>query len=110
MSQCNPIVLVSSDYFNISICKCCKSVGMLYKNLLVSFEPKEFAKFCEGFSKLDFYSNCVYFPNGKTYLVVDTAHPDIQFSFNEAEFDELKLILEESQLMMEVHKALEVKE
>ncbi len=109
MSQCNPSVLVSSEYFNISICKCCKRIGLFYKNLLVGFDIKEFTHFCQGVANLDFYSNCVYFPNAKPYVVIETCHPDIQFGFEATEFEELKSILDESMLMLEVHQALEIK-
>ena len=108
--MCEPNVLVSSDYFNISICKCCNRVGMFYKNLLVGFEVCEFTNFCKEVTQLDFYNNCVYFPNGQTHLVVETCHQNIQFSFNESEFQELKSMLNESMLMLEVHQALEVRE
>ncbi|MFT7268604.1 MAG: hypothetical protein ACI905_000810 [Roseivirga sp.] len=108
MSQCNPSVLVQSIHLNISLCKCCKRIGLFYKNILVGFEIEGFRHFCEGVSNMEFYSSAILFPNGEDYIVVDTCHQDIQFCFTHTEFKELLLALNESILMVEVHESLEI--
>lgn len=110
MSQCKPVVLVSSDHFNVSMCTCCHRIGLYYNNLLAGFELEEFTMFGESVSRLRFYPNCVNFPNGEAYIILDTCHPDIQFCFKAEEFSELKTVLTESLLMLEVHQALALEE
>ncbi len=110
MSQCSPTILVDSPHLNISLCKCCKRVGLYYKNILVGFEIEEFNNFYQGVTSSEFFKNATRFPNGQDYTVLETCHPDIQFCFNLEEFGELVTVLEEAMLMLQVHESLEIKE
>lgn len=47
------------------------------------------------------------FPGGQKQIVVKTCHSDVQFCFTEQEFVGLKIALEETMLMIEVHSVLE---
>ena len=49
------------------------------------------------------------FPNGERHAIVKTSHQDIQFCIDENELLKLNQALKESQLMLEVHSALETK-
>ncbi|MEM9328580.1 MAG: DUF6686 family protein [Bacteroidota bacterium] len=86
------------------MCRHCSRVGLYYKNLLVGFEHRDFQAFSRSLLHLDFDRASILFPNGSKHLVVDTCHEDIQFTFLKEEYEELKDLLNQALLMLEVNK------
>ena len=66
----------------------------------------QFLTFCVGVESVSFDQHSVPFPNGIRYIILDTCHQDIQFCFDKSQFFQLRMALEEAQLMIEVHESL----
>ena len=101
---CKPIIILEGKYFNIAQCMGCKRIGLYYKNLLVSFDPQDFRAFSRSFSKINFKTSAVVFPDGFKHIVMDTCHQDIQINFIEEEFEEFKDILQQAMIILEAHR------
>ncbi len=109
MSKCDPVTLVEAEGLNVSLCKCCKRIGLMHKNLLVSFNLIEFTQFSSSVRNIDFHRSAICFPDGQPYVILNTCHEDIQFCFDFAEFAQLKSVLDQADVMIQVYESLEVK-
>ncbi|MDN5212899.1 hypothetical protein QQ020_12610 [Fulvivirgaceae bacterium BMA12] len=106
---CNPEMIINEKHFNISQCTECRRIGLYYKNLLVGFKPREFASFSRLFNQIDFEMAAIRFPDGHDHIVVNTCHPDIQFSFTKAEFEEFREMLQHASLILKANRILRTK-
>lgn len=107
MSQCNPNILVEGKYFNIAQCSCCKRIGLHYRNLMVGFRCQDFKAWAQSVLQVDFAQSASLFPDGETRLILMTCHKDIQFTFTEKEFEEIRGALSQSLLLLELHELLQ---
>ena len=107
MTPCQPQVLYQEHRLCIARCTHCRRISLSYFNLLAGFSPQDFDSFCHNVQSVDFEKFSTLFPGGEPTLVLRTCHPDIQFSFNRHEFEQLKSALTESLLMLQVQQVLE---
>ncbi|WP_422361434.1 DUF6686 family protein [Reichenbachiella sp.] len=103
MKNCDPNILSHGPNFSITNCACCRRIGLYYKNLLIGYTHKNFNKFVENYSKIDFEDHAVYFPDESARIIIKTPHKDIQINLDFQEFTELRGILQESKLLLEVY-------
>ena len=107
MSSCTPKILVQDQHFSIAICTTCHRIGFNYNNLLAGFDKTEFTHFSRNILASNFFEFAMRFPpNGQLRTVVKTCHKDIQMAFSESEFAELKDILQQTLLMLEMEDIL----
>jgi len=104
MSQCKPNILVEGKNFNIAQCKCCKRIGLYYRNLLVGFHCQDFIMWARSVLKVDFAQTAYLFPNGEAHVILNTSHQDIQFTFTEKEFLQIKEGLSQVLLLLEAQR------
>lgn len=105
--QTEPVILVEEQFINISMCQCCKRVGLHYANLLCSFRILEFRGFASSVLKTNFINHAAYFPDHTNRIIIGTCHKDIQFCFTESEFFDFQQAMNEALLMLEVHQAMQ---
>lgn len=104
--HCTPEVIIEGNYFNISRCPHCKRIGLYYKNLLVGFNPDTFKDFSKSFTEIHFDSMAVRFPDGFKHLIVNSCHQDIQLTFKKTEFEEMKDILSQANILLDAKDIL----
>ncbi|KYG75196.1 hypothetical protein AWW68_10335 [Roseivirga spongicola] len=102
-----PVNLVEEHFIHISMCKCCKRIGLHYTNLLCSFRILGFKSFASSIIRTNFNYNAVYFPDQTNRIIISTCHQDIQFCFTEPEFYDFQHAMNEALLMLEVHIAIQ---
>ncbi|MCG8306637.1 MAG: hypothetical protein MI975_04540 [Cytophagales bacterium] len=105
--NCNTKILIESDLFYIAQCHQCKKISLQYKNILVKFLPKYFYGFCNALERIEFKTMSVLSPQGKRQIVLNTGHHDIQFTFTDCEFDELRDVLQQVKIMLDAEKLLQ---
>ncbi|MEM1136403.1 MAG: DUF6686 family protein [Bacteroidota bacterium] len=105
--NCRPEVIIEGKYFNISQCPDCKRLGIYYKNLLIGFSPDTFKTFSQSFTNIDFHTMAVSFPDGFKHIIVNSCHYDIQFNFNKTEFEELKKLILQANILLEAKDILD---
>ena len=108
MTPCELQVLYQEYRLCIARCQHCRRISILYFNLLAGFSPREFDGFCHNVLSTDFKSFSTTFPNGEPHIVLKTCHPDIQFSFNRHEFEQLQHALVEAYLLLQAQQALDI--
>ena len=109
MCQIAPRTLYNAGYYNITMCKGCTYVGLLYNNVLVSFDQKQFNQFAETVIDLKFQDKAVKFPDGQHRVILNTCPQDIQLGFTYPEFVDFQVGLTESVLMLEIEEMLNKK-
>ncbi|MEQ9437715.1 MAG: hypothetical protein RIG62_01660 [Cyclobacteriaceae bacterium] len=109
MPLCKPKVLLQEDCFCIARCQHCQRLSILYHNVLAGFSPTGFTQFSDNVLQTDFSEYSVMFPSGESYIVLQTCHQDIQFTFNQKEFQQLKRGLTEVLLLLEAQNILNAK-
>ena len=86
MNSCKPTILFDEEHFCIAQCQHCQRVGLTFRNLLLGFAQDEFIGLCRTIDGVNFEQGSTLMPNGQPYLIINTGHPDIQFSLSKAEF------------------------
>jgi len=107
MHSCQPNILVENDHFNIAQCNRCKRIGLYYHNLLIGFHHRDFIAWARSVLKVDFMKNACLFPDGEMHLILNTCHQDIQFTFTEKEFQEIREGLSQALLLLEAQKLVQ---
>ncbi|UFH54114.1 DUF6686 family protein [Spirosoma sp. KNUC1025] len=90
MIPCKPTLLFDQERFCIAHCQHCQRLGLTFQNLLMGFTRDEFIALCRTLHDADFEQRSTPMPNGESYLVINTGHPDIQFSLSRTEFGLLR--------------------
>lgn len=90
MNHCKPNILIESKNFNITQCTKCKRIGLYYRNLLAGFHSHDFKRWANTLLRIDFEKNAHVFPSGKSHIIINTCHQDIQFIFTEKEFQRIR--------------------
>ena len=106
MPLCKPQVLLQEDCFCIAQCQHCQRLSLLYHNVLAGFSLAGFTKFSDNVLQTDFSEYSVAFASGQPCVVLQTCHQDIQFTFNQKEFEQLKRGLTEVLLLLEAQQIL----
>lgn len=106
MKKCDPHILSEGPHFSITNCACCKRIGLYYNNLLIGYTHKNFNKFVENFSKIEFEDHAVCFPDESARIIIKTPHRDVQINLDHNEFEELKCILQESALLLNAYELI----
>ncbi|GAB4023392.1 hypothetical protein GCM10028773_40300 [Spirosoma koreense] len=63
---------------------------MTFRNLLLGLTPDEFVGLCRTLDTVSFEQNSARMPDGQLHLILNTGHPDIQFSLSRADHDALR--------------------
>nr|WKN34949.1 hypothetical protein K4G66_21470 [Tunicatimonas sp. TK19036] len=107
MPLCKPKVLLQEGSFCVAQCKHCQRLSILYHNVLAGFSPSAFTRFSENVIQTSFQEYSVQFPVGEPYIILQTCHQDIQFTFNKKEFKQLKRGLAEVMVLLEAQQILD---
>ncbi|MDN3671041.1 hypothetical protein QWY93_17135 [Echinicola jeungdonensis] len=104
MSQCKPEIILQKDDFVLTRCTECQRVGMMFGQCMVSFEQKDFNGFCRYLEELEFEEDHKPFYDGIDPIIVETFHTNIQLTLKEEEFYQLKGLLIEAHLQLQVQE------
>ncbi|CAN5450550.1 hypothetical protein BH09BAC4_BH09BAC4_38510 [soil metagenome] len=108
MNPCKPAVLFDNDHFCIAQCHHCQRVGLTFQNLLLGFSQDEFVGLCRIMDKADFEQCSALMPDGQLYMIVNTGHPDIQFSLSRIEFERFRAGLSQALRRMNLYQLLKI--
>lgn len=101
MNQCQPKLLFESNFFNITQCTKCQRIGLYYRNILVGFQLRSFLNWGNSLLGIPFEQHARTFPCGDDYFVLNSCHPDIQFTFSRLEFKAIKEGIVQALLLLE---------
>ncbi|MFD2933460.1 hypothetical protein [Spirosoma flavum] len=87
MNTCKPTLLFDQDLFCIAQCPHCQRVGLTFKNILLGFDHSEFVELCRNIGQVNFDQCGMLMPDGQLHMIINTSHPDVQFSLSRIEFD-----------------------
>lgn len=107
MKQTEDLILLSeSNEAYIAKCKCCSKINVIYKNIALKLSLEEFYFFKHYFDQInpEYYFLESY--TGKN-IFVNSPIRNIVFCFSSEEVEELKKILNEAAVMMQVFEILE---
>ncbi|QMW03864.1 DUF6686 family protein [Spirosoma foliorum] len=105
---CKPILLIDQADFCIAQCQHCQRIGLTFNNLLLGFKQEEFIALCKTIETVDFEQCCTLMTNGQPYLIVNTGHPDIQFSLSKIDFGRFRTGLIQALRRMNLHQLLKI--
>ncbi|MVM28841.1 hypothetical protein GO755_02265 [Spirosoma sp. HMF4905] len=106
--SCKPILLIDQADFCIAQCQHCQRVGLTFNNLLLGFKQDEFIALCKTIEQVNFEQSSSLMSNGQPYLIVNTGHPDIQFSLSQLDFDRFRVGLMQALRRMNLHQLLKI--
>lgn len=98
---CKPEIIAEGRDAYIIRCTNCQQISLCYKNLIAGFNPENFSVFSHAFSQINFEESAIDFPDGKSYIMVNTCHQDIQMRFNKEEFEEVKGLVQQAIIMLD---------
>ena len=104
--SCKPILLLEQANFCIVQCQHCQRIGLTFQNLLLGFKQDEFIALCQTIEQVQFDQSSTLMTNGQSYLIINTGHPDIQFSLSQPEFDRFQTGLAQALRRMNLHQLL----
>lgn len=90
MSYCNTEIVCQSEDFIFTRCTDCGRMGLMYKQAMISFDEMNFDAFCRYMERMEFEYEKYSFFDGLDRVVIETYHPDVQFTLLEEEFYRLK--------------------
>ena len=106
MNSCKPTVLFDQDNFCIAQCTHCQRIGLTFQNLLLGFSSNEFIGLCRIMDQADFEQCSSLMSDGQLHMIVNTGHPDIQFSLSRAEFTRFQAGLSQALRRMNLYELL----
>lgn len=101
--MCATRVLSTRGQTVLSSCMGCGVYYLWHNNLLLNFTESAFKSFREVVNSLPFEQNSLPFPDGEERIVLHTPNDDISFAFDEDEFEEFKIAIDEAIYMNEVY-------
>ncbi|WP_316835171.1 DUF6686 family protein [Pedobacter nutrimenti] len=104
--MCKTRVLSSRGNTVLSSCTGCGVYYLWHNNLLLNFTEEALLSFREVVNSLPFEDNSLPFPNGEERIVLNTPNHDICFAFEEDEFEEFKIAIDEAIYMNEVYQLM----
>lgn len=90
MAACQTEVIYQTDDFVFTKCVDCSRMGLMYKQAMISFDLLNFDAFSRYLNRMEFHHEKFLFFDGMDRVVIETYHPDVQFTLLEEEFYQLK--------------------
>ncbi|UZD22882.1 hypothetical protein PBT90_05550 [Algoriphagus halophytocola] len=90
MSSCRTEIIYQNEEFVFTKCTDCGRMGLMYKQAMISFDELNFNAFCRYMERMEFDYEKYSFFDGHDRVVIETYHPDVQFTLLEEEFYRLK--------------------
>jgi hypothetical protein len=90
MSACHTEIIYQNDGFSFTRCQDCGRMGLMYRQAMIAFDEPNFDAFRRYLLRLDFEKEKYPFFDGLDRVVIETYHPDVQFTLLEEEFYRLK--------------------
>jgi len=90
MSSCQSEIIYQNEDFIFTRCVDCCRMGMMYKQAMISFDEMNFDAFQRYLGRMEFEEEKYPFFDGLDRIVIETYHPDVQFTLLEEEFYRLK--------------------
>lgn len=106
MSLCRPTLLFDQEKFCVARCQHCQRIGLTFGNLLLGFTQDEFVNFVQGLASINFEQSSVLMADGQLHLVINTGHPDVQFSLPKVDFDLFRLGLLQALRRLDLYQSL----
>ncbi len=108
MNSCKPTLLFDQDQFCIAQCQHCQRIGLTFKNLLLGFSHNEFMELCRHVNQVSFDQCSTLMADGQSHLIINTCHPDIQFSLSRLEFDLFQAGLSKALRLLGLYNLLKI--
>ena len=105
--MCDAKVLSQVGASVISRCQECRCIFIWNNNLILSFTPEQFTQFRDFTLELDFDNYTFPFPDGQERMVMRTPVNDVQFTFNNDEWEDFHAAMNEAVYMQEVYSLME---
>jgi hypothetical protein len=96
MSSCQTEVIYHNNDFVFTRCLDCGRMGMMYRQAMIAFDEASFESFQKYLLRMDFDQEKYPFFDGLDRVVIETYHPDVQFTLLEEEFYRLKALVIEA--------------
>ena len=90
MSGCRTEIIYQNEDFVFTKCTDCDRMGLVYKQAMISFDELNFDAFRRYMERMEFEFEKYPFFDGLDRVVIETYHPDVQFTLLEEEFYRLK--------------------
>ncbi|MBZ9652458.1 DUF6686 family protein [Psychroflexus montanilacus] len=100
--MCEITILYEDSEYLISQCASCQKVCIYFQQIIAGFTKKEFINWHTSFFTSSFESRAYKFPDDQLRVIVDTPYPDLQLTFNESQFNQLKDGLQQSLNFMSI--------
>ena len=96
-------ILAEGEEYYIGICTCCNVINLVYRNIAIKLSEEQFEYFKNYLNELqeEYYS--LKSRTGKS-IFMSSSNPNIVFCFSIKELHELRKLLNESSLMLEINK------
>lgn len=98
-------ILSESKESYIGICHCCSIINFVYKNLAIKFKEPEFDFFKNYMNNLRPEDFIFESRTGKNIFMA-TPTPNMVFCFSRVEIEELKRMMNEASIMLEVNRII----
>jgi len=102
MSSCQAEIIYQNDDFIFTRCQDCGRMGLMYKQAMIAFDELNFDAFRRYMLRLDFEQEKYPFFDGLDRVVIETYHPDVQFTLLEEEFYRLKACVIEANVNLQL--------
>lgn len=99
------IILSESKEAYIGICHCCSVINFVYKNIALKFKEEEFSFFYRYMNNLSCDDFIFESKTGKNIFMATPSH-NMVFCFSRSEIQELKILMNEASIMLEVNKII----
>ena len=103
MNKDHVSILSESDNARIVKFQNCGHIGVMHKNILLYFSPKNYMKFAKKYEGIDFSRHSLLFPDDQKRMIINTPVPDVQFCFTKSEFEQFKYSLMEASILVDAH-------
>lgn len=90
MSACRTEVIYQNEDFVFTKCSDCDRLGLMFKQAMISFDELNFNAFCRYMERMEFEFEKYSFFDGLDRVLIETYHPDVQFTLLEEDFYRLK--------------------
>ncbi|MFN3404988.1 MAG: DUF6686 family protein [Cytophagaceae bacterium] len=98
-------ILSETDESYIGICSCCSTINLVYKNIAIKFPEEEFNIFRDYIEKIKPEDFIFESRTGKNIFMA-TPVKNIVLCFSTSEIWELKAMMTQASLMLEVNRIL----
>lgn len=106
MSTCRAEIIYQNEAFVFTKCTDCDRMGLIYKQAMISFDELNFNAFCRYIMRMEFEHEKYPFFDGLDRVVIETYHPDVQFTLLEEEFYRLKANVIEANAQLQLNEMI----